>query len=75
MSQAVEYYTLGSAYAQFAEKDKGSLTPGKLADLVVLSRDIFNVAPREILATRPVMTMVGGRVVFTSETAAPSRSK
>jgi hypothetical protein len=64
MAQAVEYYTLGSAYAQFAERDKGSIAPGKLADLVVLSKDIFKVPPREILETRPVLTMVGGRVVF-----------
>ena len=44
--QAVIAYTLTSAYAEFAEKDKGSLEPGKLADLAVLSQDIFNV-PRQ----------------------------
>jgi predicted amidohydrolase YtcJ len=66
LSQAVEFYTMGSAYAEFAEQEKGSLTPGKLADLVVLSRDIFRVPPQEILATRPVLTMVGGRIVFTA---------
>ena len=54
----------GSACAEFAEHRKGRLKPGNLADLVVLSRDIFAVAPREILDTRPVLTMVGGRVVF-----------
>lgn len=64
MAQAVEYYTLGSAYAEFAETRKGSLTAGKLADLVVLSQDLFTIAPAEILETRPVLTMVGGRVVF-----------
>ena len=64
MEQAVEYYTLGSAYAEFAETRKGSITPGKLADLVILSKDIFAVPPREILDTKPVLTMVGGRVVF-----------
>ncbi len=68
MAQAVEFYTLGAAYAQFAEQDKGSLAPGKLADLVVLSKDIFSVPPKEILGTRPVMTMVGGRVVFENRT-------
>ncbi len=68
MAQAVEFYTLGAAYAQFAEQDKGSLAPGKLADLVVLSKDIFSVPPKEILDTRPVMTMVGGRVVFENRT-------
>lgn len=64
MAQAIEFYTLGSAYAQFAERDKGSLAPGKLADLVILSRDVFRVPPRDILDTKPVLTMVGGRVVF-----------
>jgi hypothetical protein len=64
MAQAIEYYTMGSAYAQFAEQSKGSITPGKLADLVVLSRDVFTVPAREILETKPVLTMVGGRVVF-----------
>lgn len=69
MQQAVEYYTLGSAYAEFAEQRKGSITEGKLADLVVLSRDIFEVAPREILETRPVLTVVGGKPVY--DAAAP----
>jgi predicted amidohydrolase YtcJ len=64
MEQAVEFYTLGSAYAEFAETRKGSITAGKLADLVMLSKDIFAVPPREILETKPVLTMVGGRIVF-----------
>ena len=64
LEQAVEYYTLGSAYAEFAETRKGSIAPGKLADLVILSKDIFAVPPREILDTKPVLTMVGGRIVF-----------
>ncbi len=66
MEQAVEFYTMGSAYAEFTETHKGSITEGKLADLVILSRDIFKVPPREILDTRPVLTMVGGRVVHES---------
>lgn len=64
MAQAIEFYTLGSAYAEFAETRKGSLAPGKLADMVVLSKNVFTIPPREILATRPVMTIVGGRIVF-----------
>jgi predicted amidohydrolase YtcJ len=64
LSQAVDCYTRGSAYAELAEDRKGMLRPGYLADLVVLSRDIFAVPPREILDTRPVLTVVGGRVVF-----------
>jgi predicted amidohydrolase YtcJ len=64
MAQAIELYTLGSAYAEFAETRKGSITPGKLADLVVLSRDLFTIPPRDILGTTPVLTIVGGRVVY-----------
>ncbi len=64
VGQAVECYTLGSAYAEFAEVRKGTITQGQLADLVVLTRDIFTVPPGDILGTRPSMTMVGGRVVF-----------
>jgi predicted amidohydrolase YtcJ len=64
MAQAIEYYTLGSAYAEFADARKGTITEGKLADLVLLSRDLFTIPPRQILDTRPVLTMVGGRVVF-----------
>jgi predicted amidohydrolase YtcJ len=63
IAQAVEYYTLGSAYAEFAEHRKGTLAPGKLADLVVLSQDLFTIPARTILDTRPLLTMVGGRVV------------
>jgi predicted amidohydrolase YtcJ len=66
MEQAVEFYTMGSAYAEFADADKGSITEGKLADLVILSRDVFKVPAREILETRPVLTMVGGRIVHES---------
>ena len=62
--QAVEAYTAGSAYAEFMDVRKGRLKPGYLADVVVLSRNIFTVAPREILETRPDLTIVGGRLVF-----------
>jgi hypothetical protein len=68
LEQAVECYTLGSAYAERAEDRKGSLTAGKLADLVMLSQDIFAIPPREILETRPVLTIVGGRVVYEAAT-------
>ena len=64
LAQAIECYTRGSAYAEFAEAHKGMLKAGCLADLVVLSRDLFAIAPRDILETRPVLTMAGGRVVF-----------
>ena len=64
LDQAVEFYTAGSAYAEFAESRKGRLMPGYLADFVVLSAPIFDIPPRALLTTTPVMTVVGGRVVY-----------
>jgi predicted amidohydrolase YtcJ len=62
--QAVIAYTRTSAYAEFAERDKGSLEPGKLADLAVLSQDIFTVPLEQLPSTESVLTMVGGAVVY-----------
>ena len=62
--QAVIAYTLTSAYAEFAEKDKGSLEPGKLADLAVLSQDIFSIPTAELPKTQSVLTLVGGKTVY-----------
>jgi predicted amidohydrolase YtcJ len=67
--QAVSAYTSGSAYAEFAEKDKGTLEPGKLADLAVLSQDIFKVPPPELPKTKSVLTLVGGKIVYQSPPA------
>lgn len=64
IQQALATYTIGSAYAQFAEKDKGTLAPGMLADFVMLDRDLTKVAPAEILRTRVLRTVVGGKTVF-----------
>jgi predicted amidohydrolase YtcJ len=65
VAEAIEAYTLTSAYAAFEEEDRGSLAPRKLADLVVLSRDILAESERDHLAeTQVVMTICGGRVVF-----------
>jgi len=64
VKEAVEAYTLGSAYAEFQEKDKGSITPGKLADLVILSDDIFSIDARAIRDVKVTTTLVGGRVVW-----------
>ena len=61
--QAVDAYTQGSAYAAFADTQVGTLEVGKLADLAVLSQDIFSAAPRTIGRTQVSLTMVGGRVV------------
>jgi urease alpha subunit len=62
--QAVDAYTQSSAYSEFAESRVGTLEAGKLADLAVLSQDIFSVAPRSVGKTRVVLTMVGGKVVY-----------
>ena len=63
-AEALHGMTLGAAYAAHAERDLGSIEPGKLADFVVLSRDIMQVAPRDILSTTVVRTVVGGRTVY-----------
>ena len=64
LPQAIEFYTAGSAYAEFADTRKGRLKPGYLADLVVLSKNLFEIQPREILTTKPVLTVVGGRISY-----------
>lgn len=64
VAEAVKAYTWGSAYAAFSEKEKGSLDPGKLADLVVLSADIFAIPAEQIGDVKVMTTMVGGKVVF-----------
>ncbi len=65
VAEAIEAYTLGSAYAAFQEKERGSLEVGKLADLVVLSRDILADSERDRIAdTDVVATIVGGKIVY-----------
>jgi hypothetical protein len=64
LAEAIEAYTLGSAYAEFQEDNKGSLTPGKLADLVILSDDLFAIDLKNIPDVRVDTTMVGGKVVW-----------
>jgi len=64
IEQAIAAYTTGSAFAQFAEKDKGTLKPGMLADFVVLDRDITAVVPSKLLQTRVLRTVVGGKTVY-----------
>ncbi|MFZ1476078.1 MAG: amidohydrolase family protein, partial [Anaerolineae bacterium] len=64
VAEAVRAYTLGAAFASGEEASKGSITPGKLADLVVLDRDIFACPAEEILQTRVSATVLDGRVVY-----------
>jgi predicted amidohydrolase YtcJ len=62
--QAVEAYTRGSAFAEFEESEKGTIAPGKLADIAVLSQDIFTVPLDALPATESILTLVGGEVVY-----------
>ena len=64
MAEAIKYYTLGAAYASFEEDIKGSLEVGKLADMVVLSQDLLTISPRDILKTKVLYTILGGKVVY-----------
>jgi len=64
VAEAVEAYTMGSAYAEFQEKQEGSIAPGKLADMVVLSDDIFSIDPAKIRDVKVLKTIVGGKVVW-----------
>jgi hypothetical protein len=62
--EAVHAFTVGSAYAEFAEKEKGTIEPGRLADFVLLSKDIFSIPPEEIATAKPILTVMDGRVVY-----------
>jgi predicted amidohydrolase YtcJ len=64
LEEAIEAFTMGSAYAEFSENQKGSITPGKFADLVVLDADLFAIAPEKIQEVRVANTIVGGRLVY-----------
>jgi len=64
VEESVRAYTMGSAYAEFQEKEKGSITPGKLADMVLLSDDIFSIDPVKIRDVKALKTIVGGKVIW-----------
>jgi predicted amidohydrolase YtcJ len=66
LEEAIRGYTLGAAFAGRREKTEGSLEPGKLADLILLDRDLFKIEPSEIGHTEVLMTMVGGKIVYES---------
>jgi predicted amidohydrolase YtcJ len=66
LEDAIRGYTLGAAFAGRREKTEGSLEPGKLADLILLDRDLFKIEPSEIGKTEVLMTMVGGKIVYES---------
>ncbi|HNX31905.1 MAG TPA: amidohydrolase [Holophaga sp.] len=64
LEAAIHASTLGGAWAEFAEAEKGSITPGKLADVAVLDRDLFRIRPEEIKDAHVSMTLCGGEVVY-----------
>ena len=69
--EALRSITLWPAYAAFQEQVMGSLTPGKLADFVVLDQDIMRVAPELVLKTQVLATYVGGKVVYERRAVVP----
>jgi hypothetical protein len=64
LADAIKGYTLNAAFAGHREKTEGSIEPGKLADLIVVSQDLFKTDPLKIADTKVLLTMVGGRVVY-----------
>lgn len=68
VSEAIGLYTLGSAYAEFQEKEKGSIERGRLADLVILSENIFSIPSSKIRDASVIMTIVGGEIVYDRRT-------
>ena len=68
VTQAIEAFTTGAAYAEFAEADKGTLTPGKFADLVVLSADPYQIDATDIKDIQVLMTFVDGNLVYKEKT-------
>jgi predicted amidohydrolase YtcJ len=67
VEDAIKCYTINNAYASFEENIKGSITPGKLADLVMLEKDILTIDPVKIRDAAVSMTMVGGKIVYTKK--------
>jgi predicted amidohydrolase YtcJ len=68
VEEALRAYTFGSAYASHEDGDKGTLEQGKLADIVVLSENPFNVPPQELKDLKVVLTIVGGHIVYSDGT-------
>lgn len=65
IQEAIYCYTMGSACAEFKEHQKGSISPGKLADIIILSQDLLNIPPRDILTTQVDMTIFNGNIIYT----------
>ena len=66
MEEAIKYYTLGSAYAQFMEDRKGMIRTGYLADIVIVDRDLLTIPEDQIMKTKVDYTITGGKIVYSS---------
>ncbi|NIA29201.1 MAG: amidohydrolase family protein [Actinobacteria bacterium] len=64
MAEAIRLYTLDAAFGEFQEKYKGSISPGKLADIIILSKDLFSIPVEDILKTKVDVTIFDGKVVY-----------
>ena len=69
IKEAIEAYTMGSAYAEFQENEKGSITVGKLADMVLLSDDVLSIDPAKIREIKVLKTWVGGKMTYDADAA------
>jgi predicted amidohydrolase YtcJ len=65
--EALKSFTIWGAYAEFAEQSKGSIVPGKFADIVILSEDIMTIPALQIATTNVVMTVIGGKIRYRSQ--------
>ena len=74
LAQAIEGYTLGAAYGVHRDRMQGSITPGKLADIIMVSQDLFEIDPHKIAETKVLLTMVGGKTVYESPDLNGNRS-
>ena len=67
VAEALQAYTMGSAYAEFQENEKGAISVGKLADMVIVSDDIFTIEPAKIRDVKILKTFVGGKLIWDAE--------
>jgi predicted amidohydrolase YtcJ len=78
LEDTLRAYTLGAAFAGRREKTEGSIETGKLADMIILDRNLFQIEPTDIRNTEVLMTIVGGKIVYESpnwKTAAATKRK
>jgi len=66
LETAIRGYTINGAYANFAEANRGSIVPGKYADLIMLSDNLFSIPPEKIRDAHVLLTLVGGREIYRS---------